>query len=196
MKITNDIVPLVYWERNGYHDSDFYLTFLDLADGEVKVELVDTTRAAGGYISPTTGKELPLTTETLESVRVWLKKRALTSLQQQDMAQSQSPKKGRACFVVSGRKIKPGQTVLCVGNPVNRGKYCYGAEEVTDILVRTESNSLVHVNVRHLSVVDSAQYLTPSEQLESKAEAISYKYEVPIGTWATKDYVYAFLHKP
>lgn len=180
--LSSDIIPLQGWERNGYNDSDFFLSFYDMERNEIRFALVDTTRAAGGYMSPTKGRELPLTADNWPAVRDALRRMIINQLTKLAEADARYPRPGCKCRVTAGRKVKPGTVVECIGKAVHRGKYCYGAKDVTSILVRIPGGSMVHVDIDYLEVLNPESIDVAA--IAARADAILNAGQIDLtGTW-------------
>ena len=122
------------FERNGYHDSDFFAVCWDEDKGQVVTVEYDTTRCGGGGTA-----EIDATEETLAKAYRYYKsiaKKLFDSIENERLAKKFD--KGDEVVVVRGRKVAQGTVgkVFWVGSSYNR--YTYRSELRVGILIGKE----------------------------------------------------------
>jgi len=161
------------YEKNGYHDSDFYARVWDREEEEVKSIKYDTTRFAGG------GRAVVDATEqTINEVNEHARERLFDHLKLKDEKDSRDPQVGKEVKVVSGQKVEPGTTgiLFWVGDGTSYSRWGDDTYKVGISPSGETDEDGMHPDakwtyLKHLEVVDPEQYDATDEQIQAVVDS-------------------------
>ncbi len=128
-------------ERNGYNDSDFYMTFWDEETQQPKSYEFASTR---GWCYPCLASAADATPEVVAKYDAWDKARRETARRDHEEWLRRQPAKGKTLKVVRGRKVPKGLIGLCIW----LGRTAYGER----VGIKTESGEVVWTALSNVEV--------------------------------------------
>jgi hypothetical protein len=161
------------YERNKYHDSDFYARVWDDENEEVTSIKYDTTRFAGGGHAV-----VDATDETIRKVDEHARERLFDHLKHKDEKDSREPQVGKKVKVVSGRKVEPGTTGILFW--IGEGKkYSYHSATTYKVGISPSGETddegrhpdAKWTYKKHLEVVNPEQYDATDEEIQAVVDS-------------------------
>ena len=136
---------LNWYERNGYHDSDWYAEVWDDETNSVKHVLYMTTRCGCSGRA-----ELDATVDVLRKVYRYMKKIAAAKFERQNEEQAKKIRKGDTVMIVRGRKVPKGSEVSVFWSGTRFNPYSRMNEERIGVEV---DGDRVFINAENAEVI-------------------------------------------
>jgi hypothetical protein len=156
---THQGLCLQEFERNGYHDSDFYMVVWNPATKTPETIEFATTR---GWTYPCFGSSVDATPEVIAEYEAYLAEQRKKAELASDKEQARQPKFGRTVKVVKGRKVPVGTTgeICWIGKNQFGGAY---SKVTTRVGIRLLDGTKVFTDFANCEIVNPEQYETLKE---------------------------------
>ncbi len=151
-------------ERNGYDDSDWYMTVWNEEKGAPEEICFASTR---GWTYPCYGSKPDATPEVMAKYQAWKSAREREARINHDIAQAKLPKWGREVRIIKGRKYAHGLTgdVFWTSEPERSRYNPFAIPTASRIGVRLADGTRIFIAATNLEVVNPDRYREVKEEV-------------------------------